>query len=48
MAEYAKLKVAYQSLEILKSRYPTDERLNEIMAIVSADLAKADSDIQNL
>ena len=48
MAEYAKLKVAYKSLEVLKSKYPTDKRLNEIMTIASADFNKANSDIQNL
>lgn len=48
MAEYDKLKVAYKSLEVLKSQYPTDKRLNEIMTIASADFNKANSDIQNL
>lgn len=48
MAEYAKLKVAYKSLEVLKNKYPTDERLNEIMTIASADFNKANTDIQNL
>lgn len=48
MVEYDKLKVAYQSLEVLKSQYPTDKRLNEIMNIASADFNKANTDIQNL
>lgn len=48
MAEYDKLKVAYQSLEVLKNQYPTDKRLNEIMTIASVDFNKANTDIQNL
>lgn len=48
MAEYDKLKVAYQGLEVLKNQYPTDKRLNEIMTIASVDFNKANTDIQNL
>lgn len=48
MAEYAKLKVAYESLEVLRNQDPTDERLNDMMTIASADFAKANSDVQNL
>lgn len=48
MAEYTELKGAYESLEVLRNTYPTEERLNDIMTIASADFAKANSDIQNL
>ena len=48
MAEYAKLKVAYESLKVLRNENPTGERLNDILTIATADFAKANSVIQNL
>lgn len=48
MAEYTELKGAYESLEVLRNKYPTEKRLNDIMTIASADFAKANFDIQNL